>query len=136
MLSRQQILAYLENQKKYFRSHFRLEKIGLFGSCAREDQSTSSDIDILFEVIPNTKFSLFKYLELKKYLEDGLQMKVDLVREATLKEIINPHIQRDLIFTDLRIFNEDTATAIKEAQEGNNLIKHTSQEKLFNDLSL
>ena len=63
-------------------------------------------------------------------------MKVDLVREATLKESINPHIQRDLIFTDLRIFNEDTAKAIKEAQEGKNIVKHTCQEKLFNDLGL
>ncbi len=56
--------------------------------------------------------------------------------ESCLKEGINSHIQRDLIFTDLRIFNEDTATAIKEAQEGKNIIKHTSQEKLFNDLGL
>ena len=70
VLTWQKILDYLENkkQKKYLRSQFRLDKIGLFGSCAREGQSTSSDIDILFEVIPNTKFSLFKYLELKNTL--------------------------------------------------------------------
>ena len=98
MLTKQQVLDYLANHKQYFYDHFRLEKIGLFGSLARGEHSASSDIDILFEVNTKKKFSMFKYLELNKYLEDGFKIKVDLVREASLKKGIKPYIYKDLIY--------------------------------------
>ncbi len=98
MLTKQDVLDYLKNHKQYFHDHYGLEKIGLFGSFARGDYSTSSDIDILFEVDAKKKFSMFKYLELNKYLEDGFKTKVDLVREASLKEGIKPYIHKDLIY--------------------------------------
>ena len=56
------------------------------------------DIDILFVVDSNKKFSMFQYLKLNQYLETNLQSKVDLVREATLKDIIKPYVQKDLIY--------------------------------------
>ncbi len=92
MLTKQQVLDYLANHKQYFYDHFRLEKIGLFGSLARGEHSASSDIDILFEVNTKKKFSMFKYLE------DGFKTKVDLVREASLKKGIKPYIYKDLIY--------------------------------------
>ena len=98
MLTKQDVLDYLKNHKQYFHDHYGLEKIGLFGSFARGDYSTSSDIDILFEVDSNKKFSMFQYLKLNQYLETNLQSKVDLVREATLKDTIKPYVQKDLIY--------------------------------------
>ena len=54
--------------------------------------------DIIFEIDSNKKFSMLQYLKLNQYLETNLQSKVDLVREATLKDTIKPYVQKDLIY--------------------------------------
>jgi predicted nucleotidyltransferase len=97
-MNKQQILNYLKSHKQYLQETFGLDKIGLFGSFARDENKTSSDIDIMFEVDKNTKFSMFQYLKLNKYLEDNFKTKVDLVREATIKDDIKPYIKKDLIY--------------------------------------
>ena len=39
---------------------------------------------------------MFQYLKLNQYLETNLQSKVDLVREATLKDTIKPYVQKKI----------------------------------------
>ena len=98
IMNKEQILSYLKNHKQYLHDTFGLNKIALFGSYARNENKDSSDIDILFEIDSNKKFSMFQYLKLNQYLETNLQSKVDLVREATLKDTIKPYVQKDLIY--------------------------------------
>ncbi|WP_222718398.1 nucleotidyltransferase family protein [Aliarcobacter vitoriensis] len=97
-MDKDQVLNYLKNHKQYIFNTFGLNKIGLFGSFARNENKDSSDIDILFEVEKDKKFSMFQYLKLNKYLEDNLKIKVDLVREAAIKDDMKPYIRKDLIY--------------------------------------
>lgn len=97
-MNKTQILEYLQSQKQYLFNNFGLNKIGIFGSYSRNENTNSSDIDILFEVDKEKNFSMFKYLELNKFLEDNLHTKVDLVREGTIKDSIKPYIQKDVIY--------------------------------------
>jgi len=64
--------------KKYF-----VEKIGYFGSYSRNEQNQESDLDIL---VSFTKPLGWEFFDLQEYLENELNLKVDLVSEKAIKE--------------------------------------------------
>jgi len=41
---------------------------------------------------------MFAYLKLNKYLEENFHAKVDLVREAAIKESLKSYISKDVIY--------------------------------------
>lgn len=41
------ILEYLKNNKSNFKDNYNIEKFGLFGSFARNEQTANSDVDIV-----------------------------------------------------------------------------------------
>ena len=68
-----------------------VKKIGLFGSYARDEQKTGSDIDILVEFEKGKK-GFDNYMDLKFFLEDLFSYKVDLVIVDALKPDLKPFI--------------------------------------------
>jgi predicted nucleotidyltransferase len=71
------------------------EKIGIFGSVARNEETPESDIDILikFGNVP----SLFEFVRMENDLSEILGRKVDLVSEGALKnQRLKAYIFRDL----------------------------------------
>lgn len=58
-------------------TRFSVKSLELFGSFARDEAHTTSDIDILMEFEETPTFN--HYMGLKFYLEDLLGTKVDLV---------------------------------------------------------
>lgn len=97
-MQKSEILENLKQEKSTLEKYYGITKLGLFGSYSRDEAKSNSDIDILFEVKNNTKFSMFQYLKLNQYLEDILHSKVDLVREATVKDALKEYIEKDLIY--------------------------------------
>jgi len=73
-MTKKKILEYLSNHKKEFQKKFQVEKIGLFGSYARDEAKADSDIDIFVQMKPD----LFKLVELKQQIEEDLQKKLIL----------------------------------------------------------
>ncbi len=92
------ILKQLKSSKTFLSNKYNISKLGLFGSFARDEASLDSDIDILFEVEDGKKLSLFDYLNLARDLEQTLLVKVDLVREATLKTALKPYVYKDIVY--------------------------------------
>jgi predicted nucleotidyltransferase len=74
-------------------------KIGVFGSSARGDTTTDSDIDLLVEF--SKRKSLLSLVALERQISAALGKKVDLLTEAA----ISPYL-RDRILRDLRIIYE------------------------------
>jgi uncharacterized protein len=72
--------------------------VGLFGSFSRGEEQSDSDIDIVYEIEKDQKFSMFKYLKYLDALEKSLNHKVDLVRAETIKADMKPYIYKDLIY--------------------------------------
>lgn len=64
---------------------FGVESIAIFGSVARDEAGTGSDIDLLVELDAGEQIGLFKFLELKERLENVLCSRVDLVTREGLK---------------------------------------------------
>jgi predicted nucleotidyltransferase len=89
----QNILNELKSEltEKYY-----VNQLGIFGSYARGDYNSASDIDILVEYAQ--KPSLFGLIELQDYLSDRLQMKVDLVTKDGLKPQIKEKILAEVIY--------------------------------------
>jgi len=57
--------------------------LAVFGSCVRGEERPDSDVDILVEF--ETPVSIFKFLDVKEYLEALLGRPVDLVMRGALK---------------------------------------------------
>ncbi len=74
----------LEAKKAYMKGVFHVREIGLFGSYIREEQTASSDIDVLVEFEKGHK-DFFNYMRFKFYLEGLLGRNVDLVIKNAVK---------------------------------------------------
>ena len=81
------IIEYLES--------YNPERIGIFGSYAREEDSENSDIDILVRF--KETISLLDLARIHRELSSALGKKVDLVTEPALKnERLKQYIYQDL----------------------------------------
>jgi len=98
MTSKQQILAFLEEQKELFFAEYQLVRIGLFGSFARSEESTSSDIDLVIEFMPNTEDLAGKKRKLKAILQKKFNRNVDLCREKYIKPYYRDQILNSVIY--------------------------------------
>jgi len=93
-----EILKYLKSKQDFFRNNFGIEFVGIFGSFSRDEATDDSDIDILYTIKKNVKFSMFTYLKINKILEEFFHRKVDLVRDETLKPTFKKYIEKDLMY--------------------------------------
>jgi len=92
--TKDEIINFLKENKQYIQSRFNVNKIALFGSVARGEATKSSDINIIVDM----KSSFDNYFDLKYFLEEKLQAKVDLAKEKSLRKFIKSKIQKDLIY--------------------------------------
>lgn len=74
---------------------FHISKLALFGSFAREEQTELSDIDILVDFEDGHE-TFDNYMDLKFFLEELIEMKVDLVIFNSLKTAMKPSIMRSI----------------------------------------
>lgn len=71
------------------------KKVGLFGSCVREEMREGSDVDILVEI--EKDISLFDFIGIKLEIEEVLGRKVDLVEYSTIKPLLRESILKDQV---------------------------------------
>jgi predicted nucleotidyltransferase len=72
-----------------------VRSLALFGSVARGESGSESDVDILVKFEGLVTFD--KYMEAKIYLEDLLGCQVDLVIEQALRPQLRPYVEKDAI---------------------------------------
>ena len=90
MLTREGILKKIEEKKERVEK-YGVKKIGLFGSYVRNESHEGSDVDILVEFEKGKK-TFDNYMELKFFLEDLFNYKVDLVITEAIKSDLKPYI--------------------------------------------
>jgi predicted nucleotidyltransferase len=89
MLSKQEIEIIIETLKPYHP-----KRIALFGSVARSEETSSSDIDILYSF--EKPISLFNLVEMKEKLQTIFNKKIDLVSEKAIHPLLKSSILNDL----------------------------------------
>ncbi len=95
-MTKNEILNILADNKLYIEEEFEVDKIGLFGSYAKDKQSEDSDIDIYVEFRHKTFDNL---AGLWNYLEEVYHKKVDLFhKHKNNNQVIISNIQKDVIY--------------------------------------
>jgi predicted nucleotidyltransferase len=98
MLTNNEILTYLRTNKENFRTEFGIEKIGIFGSYARNEQTEQSDIDIIIDIPRNTENIFEKRIKLKEIISKYFEKEVDICHERAIKPIFKDIILNETIY--------------------------------------
>jgi uncharacterized protein len=89
------IKTKLEDRKKELFEKYPIKTLAIFGSFARNEQTASSDLDLMVEFHSRVGS---EFIELADELEDILGIKVDLVSKKGVKERYFERIKEDLIY--------------------------------------
>lgn len=92
--NRREILNKLQENRETIR-RFGVRRLGLIGSFARGEENADSDLDFVVEF--ETR-SFDAYMDLKAFLEELFEVKVDLVLQEAIKPRIRSAIQADAIY--------------------------------------
>lgn len=82
------------HQIQHYFANTNVRRVSLFGSFARNDANSTSDIDLLMEV--DEPIGYLKIIEHKLQLEETLKRKVDLLTPKGISPKIYPYIQQEL----------------------------------------
>ena len=70
----------------------------LFGSVARGDSRSDSDVDIMIEIDPDARLTVFDYVDLKDYIAGLFDEPVDVVNRDALKSHVRPAATADAVY--------------------------------------
>lgn len=86
-MTRDEILNAIEKYKQKNQIKYQINRIGVFGSIAKNQMRDSSDIDIVVEL---EKQDLFYLIGIKQDLEEALHYPIDIV---SYREKMNPFLK-------------------------------------------
>jgi hypothetical protein len=97
-MRKEDIIKYLALQKDYFYTQYHISSLGLFGSYSRNEQTESSDIDIVYLLSENQKLSYFQLFDIEQQLQNKKKKKVELVNFKYMNPIIKYKAEKDIIY--------------------------------------
>lgn len=89
------VLQILQQKNAELARHFGVKSLLLFGSVARDEATTASDVDLLVEF--NRPVGYFGLFALQDYLEQLLGCPVDLGTPNSLKPSIRERVMQEAI---------------------------------------
>ncbi|MGB2865103.1 MAG: nucleotidyltransferase family protein [Sedimentisphaerales bacterium] len=95
MITKEEILRTLAKDKSELQRQFKVRSMALFGSYARGDQKSDSDVDILVEVDPSIGL---EFVTLAQRIEKLLGVDVDLVSSRAVTSKAMEFIKPELIY--------------------------------------
>jgi uncharacterized protein len=98
MPDKKQIIDFLAKNREIFSRKYHINKIGLFGSYARNEAVESSDIDIIVEFEENTQNIYDLKRKLAELLKNQFHKDIDIAREKYLKPRTKDHILKETLY--------------------------------------
>ena len=95
-MKRDEVLRVLAAHREEFAA-MGVRELAIFGSVARDEAATDSDVDVLVDYLPGTKLSYFRLFDLQERLEELLGAKVDLVTMGGLRRELRAGILAEAI---------------------------------------
>ena len=93
--SREEILSLLAQNKSKLENKFKVRRMALFGSYARGDQKSDSDVDILVDIDPSVGLEFVTFAE---QIEQMLGLPVELISQRAIKPSKLRFIEQELIY--------------------------------------
>jgi len=100
MIRKEDISEFIRQNRLWLKEHFHIEKIAIFGSFARNEQTDKSDIDLLIELEDNIPDIHEKKEELRKYFRNKFNRNVDIAREKYLKSYVKHQILHESVYVE------------------------------------
>jgi len=97
MKSLESVMEILRSHKDEMRKKFGVCVLGIFGSYVRGEETDESDIDILVDFASEYR-TFDNYMDVKFYLEDLLETRVDLIMKTALKPRIRPYVLEEVVY--------------------------------------
>lgn len=98
MNTKEEVLAFLSDNKTILNQQFHVKDIALFGSFARNEQDVHSDVDLLIELEEGTQNVHDLKNSLRHFLSSAFNRSVDLARAKYLKPYAKEQILKDALF--------------------------------------
>ncbi len=98
MTSREAIRRLRRNREKLREYHVR--HIAIFGSTARDQATSNSDVDVLVEFDPEAGVGFLTFVRLLDFLRDVMDARIDLATPAALR----PEMRDGIISEAIRAF--------------------------------
>jgi uncharacterized protein len=95
MKTRKEILSLLTKHRRELETRFKVSRVGLFGSYARDEQHADSDVDILVDVDPSIGL---EFVTLADRIETVLGLPVEVVSRRAIKPKYMEVIEKELIY--------------------------------------
>ncbi len=89
------VLSFLKSHKGELARRYGVQKIGLFGSYAKDEQREHSDIDLAIEA---HKKDFFIRDDLREYLEENLGAPVDVGYIDSFRSFYREQIEKEIIY--------------------------------------
>lgn len=96
-MTKDEILAALKSAEPQLRAKG-VARAALFGSRARDEARSDSDIDIMVELDPAAGLGLWEYAGVIDFIEEMFPTKVDVSNRASLKSHVRPSAERDAVY--------------------------------------
>ena len=95
-MDREEIIQLLKVFKEENKNKYHIERLGIFGSVAKNRMKEESDIDI---VVNLTKQDLFELIGIKQDLEERLKYPIDIVSyRENMNSFLKKRIDRDAVY--------------------------------------
>jgi hypothetical protein len=96
-MNREEVIGTLKENEPALRARG-IRHAALFGSLARGDNRSDSDIDIMVEIDPAVSIGIYEYVALKDYVASLFDARVDVVNRDNLKPYVKPAATADAIY--------------------------------------
>lgn len=95
-MNRKEVIKYLKKFKEENKNKYHIERLGVFGSVARDTANDNSDVDI---VVVLTKQDLFEIIGIKQLLEESLKFPVDVVSyREKMNSFLKKRIDKEAVY--------------------------------------
>jgi hypothetical protein len=98
MPDKNQILEFIAQNRELLAREYRIKKIGLFGSYARDEATATSDIDLVVEFEKNTENIHALKMEITEIFKKQFHTNVDIASEKYMKPRVKQRILEESIF--------------------------------------
>ncbi len=71
---------------------YQVKELSVFGSAARGEMRSDSDIDMLVDFLPDARISLLRHFAAERELSELLRRKVDLVSKRALRRTLRDEV--------------------------------------------
>lgn len=98
MITRDQILSFISQNKQVLRDRYLIIGIGLDDSYSRGDQKKQSDINLIVEFRENTEDIHELKSQIKYLFKDKFGIEIDICREKDIKPRIEKRILKGTVY--------------------------------------